>query len=60
VFFFLDLKILGEWNKGQLDVTNCYAVPFEEDPKEPRVWFLDHIYHENMYGMFRKVHKIQP
>lgn len=47
--------LLGEWNKGALDITNCYAVPFEEDPKEPRVWFLDHIYHENMYGMFRKI-----
>lgn len=47
--------LLGEFNKGTLDITNCYAVPFEEDPKEPRVWFLDHIYHENMYGMFRKI-----
>lgn len=47
--------LLGEWNKGTLDVTNCYAVPFEEDPKEPGVWFLDHIYHENMYGMYRKI-----
>ncbi len=46
---------IGEWNKGVLDITNSYAVPFEEDPKEPRVWFLDHIYHENMYGMHRKV-----
>jgi 26S proteasome regulatory subunit N8 len=47
--------LLGEWNKGQLDITNCYAVPFEEDPKEHRVWFLDHIYHENMYAMFKKI-----
>lgn len=47
--------LLGEWNKGTIDVTNSYAVPFEEDPKEHRVWFLDHIYHEQMYAMFKKI-----
>jgi hypothetical protein len=46
---------LGEFSKGSLDVTNCYAVPFEEDPKEQHIWFLDHMYHENMYSMFKKV-----
>lgn len=30
-------------------------VPFEEDEKDPSVWFLDHNYHEGMYDMFRKV-----
>lgn len=38
-----------------MDVTNCYAIPFEEDPKDPNVWFLDHTYHENMFNMFRKI-----
>jgi hypothetical protein len=52
---FLNLKREGEWNKGTIDVTNSYAVPFEEDPKEHRVWFLDHIYHEQMFAMFKKV-----
>lgn len=28
--------LLGEYgDKGVLDVTNCYAVPFEEDLNEP-------------------------
>ena len=30
-------------------------VPFDEDSKEQNVWFLDHDYLENMYGMFKKV-----
>ena len=31
------------------------AVPFEEDDKDASIWFLDHTYHENMLGMFRKI-----
>jgi 26S proteasome regulatory subunit N8 len=30
-------------------------VPFEEDEKNSKIWFLDHHYHENMYAMFKKV-----
>jgi len=33
----------------------CCAVPFDEDEREASVWFLDHDYLENMYGMFKKV-----
>lgn len=47
--------LLGEVSRGQVDITNCYAVPFEEDQKSPNVWYLDHEYHENMYAMFRKI-----
>lgn len=47
--------LLGTTHKGKIDITNTYAIPFEEDPKDPNVWFLDHIYHEKMYAMFRKV-----
>lgn len=47
--------LLGEWRKGKVDVTNSYAVPFEEDRKDPSIWFLDHNYHENMSAMFKKV-----
>jgi proteasome lid subunit RPN8/RPN11 len=48
--------LLGEYgDKGVLDVTNCYAVPFEEDIQEPHIWFFDHIYHETMYNMMRKI-----
>ena len=31
------------------------SVPFDEDEREPSVWFLDHNYLENMTAMFRKV-----
>jgi len=48
--------LLGEYgDKGMLEVTNCYAVPFEEDKDDPSIWFFDHIYHENMYNMMRKI-----
>ena len=30
-------------------------VPFDEDDKDPEVWFLDHDYLDNMYAMFKKV-----
>lgn len=33
----------------------CFLVPFDEDDKDKSVWFLDHDYLENMYGMFKKV-----
>lgn len=33
----------------------CFTVPFDEDDKDKSVWFLDHDYLENMYGMFKKV-----
>merc|ERR1711972_88707 len=47
--------LLGEVQDFNLHITNCFAVPFEEDPRDPRVWFLDHNFHENMYAMFKKV-----
>lgn len=48
--------LLGAWrSKGVLDVSNSFAVPFDEDDKDKTVWFLDHDYLENMYGMFKKV-----
>jgi 26S proteasome regulatory subunit N8 len=31
-----------------VDITNSFAVPFEEDTKEPRIFFLDHDYLEAM------------
>lgn len=47
--------LLGESRAGKIDITNSYAVPFEEDSKDKSIWFLDHDYHENMYDMFKKV-----
>merc|ERR1711972_1056675 len=47
--------LLGEVTDFQLHITNCFAVPFEEDPRDPQVWFVDHNFHENMFAMFKKV-----
>ncbi|UYV62292.1 PSMD7 [Cordylochernes scorpioides] len=48
--------LLGSWKgKGILDVSNSFAVPFDEDEKEKTVWFLDHDYLEQMFSMFKKV-----
>uniref|UniRef100_A0A8C7SN23 26S proteasome non-ATPase regulatory subunit 7 n=1 Tax=Oncorhynchus mykiss TaxID=8022 RepID=A0A8C7SN23_ONCMY len=47
--------LLGSWHKKVLDVSNSFAVPFDEDDKDDSVWFLDHDYLENMYNMFKKV-----
>eukprot|EP01137_Pigoraptor_chileana_P021470 Opistho-2@85247 len=47
--------LLGAQRGGVIDVSNSFAVPFEEDEKDPSVWFLDHNYLDNMWAMFRKV-----
>jgi len=47
--------LLGEVSKGRVDITNSYAVPFEEDVRDEKIWFVDHNYHENMFAMFKKV-----
>ena len=35
-------------------------VPFEEDDKDPSVWFLDHTYIEEMNTMFKKINGTFP
>ena len=40
---------------GTLDITNSFAVPFEEDLKNPAIWYLDHNYLETMFRMYKKV-----
>ena len=48
--------LLGEYTDNNvLDVTNCYAVPFEEEKDETDVWFFDHIYAENMFNMMKRI-----
>ncbi|CAI0443531.1 unnamed protein product [Linum tenue] len=47
--------LLGSASKGIVDVSNSYAVPFEEDEKDPSIWFLDHNYHESMFSMFKRI-----
>ena len=48
--------LLGSASRGRVDATNSFAVPFEEDSKDPAIFYLDHNYLENMLAMFRKVH----
>jgi len=36
-------------------VISSFAVPFEEDSKNPKVWYLDHNYLESMFAMSRKI-----
>ena len=47
--------LLGSYGKGTVDVTNSFAVPFEEDAKNPSIFFLDHNYLETMFRMYKKV-----
>ncbi|KAM7271433.1 hypothetical protein ACFE04_030647 [Oxalis oulophora] len=47
--------LLGSSFKGTVDISNSYAVPFEEEDKEPSTWFLDHNYHESMFSMFKRI-----
>jgi 26S proteasome regulatory subunit N8 len=47
--------LLGNVSQGKVHCTNSFAVPFEEDEKDPEVWFLDHNFLESMMDMFRKV-----
>ncbi|KAK5172592.1 proteasome regulatory particle subunit [Saxophila tyrrhenica] len=47
--------LLGQNDGKSVRVSNSFAVPFEEDEKDPSVWFLDHNYIESMNDMFKKV-----
>mmetsp|Transcript_4879 Transcript_4879/g.8697 ORF Transcript_4879/g.8697 Transcript_4879/m.8697 type:complete len:316 (-) Transcript_4879:646-1593(-) len=47
--------LLGETFKGRVDISNSFAVPFEEDAKDPSIWYLDHSFLETMFTMFKKV-----
>ncbi|KAL2824704.1 maintenance of mitochondrial structure and function-domain-containing protein [Aspergillus pseudoustus] len=47
--------LLGEHIGQNVRVSNSFAVPFEEDEKDPSVWFLDHNFVESMRDMFKKI-----
>ena len=47
--------LLGQDNGKTVNVANSYGIPFEEDEKDTKTWFLDHNYIESMYEMFKKV-----
>ncbi|KZZ97069.1 26S proteasome regulatory subunit rpn-8 [Ascosphaera apis ARSEF 7405] len=47
--------LLGQNDGKNVRVSNSFAVPFEEDEKNPSVWFLDHNFVESMNDMFKKI-----
>jgi len=47
--------LLGEVTKGEVDITNSFAIPFEEEDNSPSIWYLDHNFLENMGAMYKKV-----
>jgi len=47
--------LLGQDHGKTINVANSFAVPFEEDERDARTWFLDHDYIEGMLEMFKKV-----
>ncbi|GMT00756.1 hypothetical protein PENTCL1PPCAC_22930 [Pristionchus entomophagus] len=48
--------LLGQYKKDKvLDIGNSFAVPFDEDEKDSKTWFLDMDYLDNMHAMFHKV-----
>ncbi|CAE6442801.1 26S proteasome regulatory subunit rpn-8 OS=Neurospora crassa (strain ATCC 24698 / 74-OR23-1A / CBS 708,71 / DSM 1257 / FGSC 987) GN=rpn-8 PE=3 SV=1 [Rhizoctonia solani AG-1 IB] len=47
--------LLGQDNGKTVNVANSFAIPFEEDEKDSKTWFLDHNYIEGMWDMFKKV-----
>lgn len=47
--------LLGSIQKdGTAEVTNAFAIPFDED-KKTGVFYVDHLYCEEMAGMFKRV-----
>merc|ERR1711871_140873 len=47
--------LLGDPSGGVVEVLNSFAIPFEEDDKDPAIWFLDHNYVEKFTAMSKKV-----
>ncbi|KAI9886075.1 MAG: regulator of (H+)-ATPase in vacuolar membrane [Watsoniomyces obsoletus] len=47
--------LLGQNDGRNVRVSNSFAVPFEEDERDPSVWFLDHNFVESMRDMFKKI-----
>ena len=47
--------LLGDSYRGQVNIVQCFAVPFEEDLNDPTVWFVDTNFIEEMFGLHKKV-----
>jgi hypothetical protein len=52
--------LLGQDNGKSINVANSFGIPFEEDDKDAKTWFLDHNYVEGMFEMFKKVNGSSP
>jgi 26S proteasome regulatory subunit N8 len=52
--------LLGQDNGKSINVANSFGIPFEEDDKDAKTWFLDHNYVEGMFEMFKKVNGALP
>lgn len=52
--------LLGQDKGATVNVANSFAVPFEEDERDGKTWFLDHDYIEGMMEMFKKVNGTSP
>ena len=52
--------LLGKWLFGgkELDVSNSFALPFDEDQKDSNIWFLDHDYLDSMFTVSLIMKKI--
>ena len=50
--------LLGQDNGKTVNVANSFGIPFEEDEKDSKTWFLDHNYVEGMWEMFKKVNGV--
>ncbi|CDI78012.1 26S proteasome regulatory subunit, putative [Eimeria acervulina] len=51
--------VLGEVIGEEWHATNSFALPFEEDSKDPNVWFLDADYLQQLFCMFKKVNTLE-
>ena len=47
--------LLGDVYNHQCNITQCFGIPFEEDERDPSVWFVDTNFIEEMYALHRKV-----
>lgn len=48
--------VLGDnSNADNIRISNSFAIPYEEDPTNPDIWFLDHNYIDSMMEMFKKI-----
>ncbi|CDJ56702.1 26S proteasome regulatory subunit, putative [Eimeria maxima] len=52
------LSVVDHYNRvakgDEWHATNSFALPFEEDNKDPNVWFLDQDYLQQLFIMFKK------